>query len=79
VAVYIVVRENPYLKYGTYVEDHGAGMVSPVSMRTDDEGYWAPYKQYGLLLPLKTVRNYLLRIQGKGLDEQGLKELRHGT
>lgn len=80
-AVYYVVRHNPYVKMGTYLEtDYDDPlMVSPVEMKTNDQGHWAPYRQYGIVIPLSSVRQYTLRLQGRGLDDAGLKELRHGT
>lgn len=71
-AVYAVVRPNDFFKRGTYVEDIEGGQVINVTMEKDGNSL-KPYRQYGLAIPMNLVRKYLLRIQGRGIDMEGLK------
>lgn len=72
-AIYVVVRPNPYLsKKARYYEDIGCGLVQPVTMEMDD-GRYKPYINFGVAIPRDLVRDCLLRIQSKGIDERGLR------
>lgn len=72
-AIYVVVRPHPYIHRGArYYEDVGDGLVQPVTMEMD-EGRYKPYRNYGIALPREVVRDALLRIQVRGVDERGLR------
>lgn len=72
-AVFVVVRPNPYIsKKCRYMEEIGDGLVQPVTM-VQDEGRYTAYKNFGFAIPMRLVRDSLLRIQTKGLDERGLR------
>jgi hypothetical protein len=60
------------LKNIQYMEDVGGGMVQPTTMEMDN-GKYIPYKNYGIVIPKKRVRDCLLRIQRGGLDERGVR------
>jgi len=73
VAIYVVVRPTKHLpKSCRYVEDVGDGLVQPVTM-ANDEGRYTSYKNFGLALPRYLVREAILRIQKRGIDERGLR------
>lgn len=75
-ALYIVVRENPYFKRFSYVEDLdediGEPMVQPVQL-VAEYGRHIPMYNYGFAIPRKKVRKSLLRVQKLGVDMEGLK------
>lgn len=70
-SLYVVLRPNPYFK-GKFVEDTAEGFVREVELR-EEEGKWRSMRYIGLEVPLAEVRDYLLRIQNKGIDERGLR------
>jgi hypothetical protein len=70
-AVYIKIRPTKLLSDEVnYLEDIEGGMVIPTTMEMD-KGRYVPYRQYGLAIPKKLVRECLLRIQKHELDEVG--------
>ena len=72
-AIYRKVRPHPLLKDDVnYLEDIGGGLVQPVTMEMDN-GRYTPYRNFGIAIPLSSVRDALLRIQKHGIDERGLK------
>lgn len=70
-ALYVVIRENPIFK-DKFVVDTEDGMVQQVKL-IEENGVWKPIYQYGIEVPLCTVRDFLLRVQSKGIDERGLR------
>jgi len=70
--VYVVVRENEYFKRGTYCEDIDGGLIQQTTMEMDN-GKYTSYRPYGIAIPQKLVRDFILRIQKHGIDMRGLK------
>lgn len=80
-SLYVVVHQNPYFPRGSYVEeleddveegfevDSAPAMVQKVVMRPEN-GRWVPVENVGVALPLYLVREYLLKIQKRGLDKR---------
>lgn len=67
--LYVVgVSGGPWPK-NTYVEEGGDGMVQAVYHRDDGTGRLEVGGYKGLMLPMSSVRPYLIRIQKGGLDE----------
>jgi hypothetical protein len=66
--LYIVACEGGPWPRNTYVEEDSDGMVQAVS--TYDEGGRLGLGGYeGLVVPLSSVRPFLIRVQKGGLDE----------
>jgi hypothetical protein len=66
--LYIVATEGSPWPRNTYVEEGGDGMVQAVS--TYDEGGRLGLGGYrGLVVPLSSVRPFLIRVQKGGVDE----------
>lgn len=66
--LYIVATEGAPWPRNTYVEEDGDGMVQAVS--TYDEGGRLGLGGYrGFVVPLSSVRPFLIRIQKGGVDE----------
>lgn len=74
--LYIVVRDNPYWPLKTYVEDVDDRHVQAHKMVQTEDGAWRPFYPYGLLIPYSEVRDYLLRIQNRGVDLEGVRRCR---
>jgi len=64
-AYYSVVRPNPFFKRGAIVEDDMDGFLQEVYM--DPRGRTAGY--VGLMVPLSEARQYLIKLQKKGIDK----------
>lgn len=63
-ALYRVVRQNPYFKPGSWLRDSDPGFVQLTVMTNEGvSGY------QGIMVPLKEVREYTVRIQRRGLDK----------
>lgn len=68
-ALYIVKRKNPYYKLSTWLEDDDDGYVQPVRIvykngRAEPEGF------YGIMVPLRDVREHLVKVLNRGFDFQ---------
>lgn len=66
--LYIVIRDGGPWPRNTYVEEDADGFVQATRMH-DEDGRARPGGYYGVMLPLSSVRPYVLRIQRGGLDE----------
>lgn len=62
-AVFYVARPNRIWPVGRFVEDDKDGFVQEVVMAPMPSGY------RGVVVPLSTVREYLVRLQRRGLDK----------
>jgi len=63
-ALYRIVRENPYFKLGEWVRDSDPGFVQRTVMTNEGaSGY------QGIMVPLADVRPYTLKIRKLGLDK----------
>lgn len=66
-AIYAVVRANPYFKQGTTIEcfDHGCQKVS-----YEQKGSYAkPINNEGVAIPLDVMRPFVMKVLKKGLDK----------
>lgn len=68
-AIYKVLRPNPFYKVGAFVEAGADGFVQQVYMSKETEHYTGPAGYFGLMYPLREVRRYLVQIRQKGLDK----------
>jgi len=59
-ALYYVLRPNPFFKKGSFVEEDKDGMLQEKHV---NGGYM------GLMVPLEPVRQYLVKIQKHGIDK----------
>ena len=68
-SLYVVISPDcPHWPKGTFVEEDEYGEVQAVEVDTLN-GRAIPGGFMGLVLPLHSVRKYLLRIQKRGLDK----------
>jgi hypothetical protein len=75
-ALYAVVLPGDY-KPGQIVEDLSdqPGFVQPVKLVNDpDQRRAIPGENYGVALPLTSVRKTLIKIQSSGIDRTALQE-----
>lgn len=68
-ALYKVLRPNPFYKVGAFVEAGADGFVQQVYMSNETEKYTGPAGHIGMMFPLHEVRPYLLEIRRNGLDK----------
>lgn len=71
-ALYKVLFRNPYYKPGTWLEELDPDVddsVQPVHMVTENRRL-VRGGNYGIVLPLRTVREYCIVILKSGLDKR---------
>lgn len=68
-ALYRVIRSTDWAKPGDWLEDIGDGFVQKVDM-VSENGRLVPYTNYGLLIPIREVRDSAIRIQKRGIDKR---------
>lgn len=68
-ALYKVMKDNDYFDAGIFVEEMSDGFVQPVELVQDGK-FWRPLDNYGLLVPMRSVRDCLIKIQIRGLDKR---------
>ena len=61
--VYFVAVTNPYYKKGTFLLDSDEGFVQPTVMTKE-----GPSGYRGLMVPLSTIRPFLIKVQKRGID-----------
>ena len=76
-ALYAVVRRNPYWRTGSWVERHDQG-VQKVRIKTVN-GRLEVIGHEGILLPFSAVEEYIFRVQKFGLDKPELRKYAKGN
>lgn len=70
-AIFKVFRPNNIFPSG-WVEEIEPGVAQQCTMH-NEEGKWIPMYNYGPIVPLHTVREFLIRIQKAGVDKEALR------
>ncbi len=66
-ALFVVVKPNPYFKLRTFVEEFDDGVQEAVMYQDGNRASAVNHK--GLIFPMHQVRPFLMRVQSRGLDK----------
>ncbi len=76
-ALYAVVRRNPYWRTGTWVERHDQG-VQKVRTKTENNRLRIIGHE-GIIIPFSEIESFVFRVQKFGLDKPELRKYKKGS